>query len=188
MISVSPSSSSSSMWERCAASSMASIIPFARLKGVVRVLHQSSLPSTRAKQSVKVPPISMSIEVVMSFFLLPQACPEGIDIQLDVVGNRVTGREVLGLDESGTAWAVELDDGAPLGIRSERVLPLDYRGVDFARVAGRDQAPFLVVGARVRQLAAAPRAHPLLAVHVDIEVFGNLHSHRCCYPSLVRMP
>src|SRR5690348_14166914 len=76
---------------------------------------------------------------------------ERVYVQLDVMGQRMPGRQVLGLQQRGAAGAVELNDPAPLGVRCEAVLALHDGRMDLARVAVGDQAALLVTLACVSE-------------------------------------
>jgi hypothetical protein len=91
------------------------------------------------------------------------------------VRERVSGRQILGLDQRDAAGAVELDDPAPLRVGRETVFALDDGRVDLARVALSDQAPALVVLARPPEVVTAAVAGPALrlGVEVEVEVLGD---------------
>ena len=66
-----------------------------------------------------------------------------IEVELDVVGQRMARREVLDLEQHRAARAVELDDLAPLGIGRETVLALDHGRVDLRGSRCAIRQPFL---------------------------------------------
>jgi hypothetical protein len=68
---------------------------------------------------------------------------------------------------------VELDDPHPVRVGRERVLGLDQRLVDLARVALVDLAGMLVVLARRAEVVVADAAAPALVVEVEVEVLGD---------------
>jgi hypothetical protein len=91
-----------------------------------------------------------------------QAALEAVDVDLGVVRDRVARRQVLGLGLLAAARTVELDDPDPLRVRGERVLALDLRRVDLARVTLLDEQPLLVVLPRVADVVAARVTRPPL--------------------------
>src|SRR5262245_57109747 len=222
MMPVSASSASTPTPRRPAASAIASFIPPDRWNAVVLVLHQTRRSSSDTKQSVNVPPMSMSIAALISWppsrcvapearqetlrLVVPEArhvaqrgggssavgrrntvaafgpapaAPmsrpgstadvslrrlprgvsglQGVDVELDVAGQGMTGRQVLDLDEHRARRAVELDDLAPVLVRREAVRAAAHqRRVHLGRVARRDQAALLVGVAGVAEVGPAP--------------------------------
>ena len=120
---------------------------------------------------MNVPPTSMSIVFIAADQPLVadlqlarvQALAQPVEVDLDVVRDRVPGRQVLGLDLGEAARAVELDDPHPVRVGRERVLGVDQRLVDLARVALVDLAAVLVVLARRAEVVVADAAVPALA-------------------------
>src|SRR4051794_14376062 len=83
------------------------------------------------------------------------------------------GRQVLGLDLGEAARTVELDDPHPVRVGRERVLRVDQRLVDLARIALIDLAAVLVVLARRAEVVAAYAAVPTLVVELEVEVLRD---------------
>src|SRR5204863_8052409 len=97
-----------------------------------------------------------------------------VEVQLDVVGQGVSGGQVFHLDQGGALRAVELHDSAPVRIGGEAVLGAFHDGgMNLPGIAGRDEAAFLVGVTGVPQVAAAPVAEPALGRQVEVEVFGD---------------
>src|SRR5262249_8015022 len=67
-----------------------------------------------------------------------------IEVDRDVIGERMSRRQVLGFDLRPTARAVVLDDTNPLWIRGEIEFAGDKRRVNLLGIAGVDEAAFLV--------------------------------------------
>src|SRR5204863_8947976 len=95
-----------------------------------------------------------------------QAGLQPVDVELDVDGDRVAGREVLGLHLGAAARAVELEDPHPVGVGRERERPLDQRRMDLPGVAFVDETPLLVGPAGRDELGVAAVAAPRLTVEV----------------------
>src|ERR1700754_3760360 len=91
--------------------------------------------------------------------------------------HRVSRREVLRLDLREAARAVELDDPHPVRVGRERVLRVDQRLMDLARVALVDLAAVLVVLARRAEIVRADTAGPALAVELEVEVLRHPDLH-----------
>src|SRR3954465_5575252 len=89
------------------------------------------------------------------------------------MGHRVSRRQVLRLDLREAARAVELDDPHPVRVRRERVLGVDQRLMDLARIALVDLAAVLVVLARRGEVVAAHAAVPTLVVELEVEVLRD---------------
>src|SRR5262249_54463381 len=98
---------------------------------------------------------------------------ELVEIDLDVVGDRVSGWQALGLDLREAAGAVELDDPHPVRVGRERVLGVAQRLVDLARVALVDLARRLVAPARGAEGVIAVAAARALAVECEVEVLRD---------------
>ena len=98
---------------------------------------------------------------------------ERVDVELDVVRERVSGRQILRLDQRDAAGTVELHDPAPLWIGRETILALDDRRVYLARVALGDQTAALVVLARAPEVVTAAVAGPALRLGIEVEVLGD---------------
>ena len=119
---------------------------------------------------------------------MPASRLERVDVELDVVGQGMAGREVLDLKQRGAGRAIELDDPAPVGVRREAVLAFDDGRVDFARIPMGDQAALLVGVTRVAQIVSAALAHPPLAFEVDLEVLGDASRHVSQASSMIALP
>src|SRR4051794_17493254 len=87
------------------------------------------------------------------------------------------GRQVLGLDLGEAARTVELDDPHPVRVGRERVLGVDQRLVDLARVALVDLARMLVVLARRTEIVLADAAAPALVLELEVEVLRDSNPH-----------
>jgi hypothetical protein len=86
------------------------------------------------------------------------------DVDLDVPGHRMAGRQVFGLDQRGTLRAVVLNDLHPAGIAGEVELLVRPEGkMDLARITRPAQATELVAvvrgAARARARSCPQRWH-----------------------------
>src|SRR5580693_1180755 len=98
----------------------------------------------------------------------------GVDVELDVMSEGMTGRQVLDLYQDGAPGTVELDDPAPVAVRREAVGgAFHQRRVHLGGVARRDQAALLVGVTGVAQVGAAPVAPPAFGRQVEVEVLGD---------------
>src|SRR5260370_19976482 len=95
----------------------------------------------------------------------------GVNVELNVMGKGMAGRQVLDLDQHSALRAVELDDPAPVPVRREAVLGIGHqRRMHLRRVARRDQAALLVGVTGVAQVSPAPVAPPALRHQVEVDV------------------
>src|SRR6185437_9314403 len=91
-----------------------------------------------------------------------QALTQPVEVDLDVVCDRMTRRQVLGLDLGEAPGAVEFDDPDPVRVGRECVLALDHGLVDLPRIAVVDLTGVLVVLARGAEVVPAHMAMPAL--------------------------
>jgi len=96
-----------------------------------------------------------------------------VEIDFDVVGNRVAGRQVLGFNLGATSGTVEFDDPHPQWIGRETEITLDDREMHLSWVSIVQQATSLVVLSRRAQNAVAAIAKPLLPIQIEIEILSN---------------
>src|SRR5689334_8596623 len=170
--------------------SSASLTPWAWLWCVVSAFAWMYWPSQAKKQSVNVPPMSTEIRF-MSRSLSAHVgvdvsaerdrgaggtsrplCFQRVHVDFQVEDRRMSGRQVLSLDQRSAARTVELEDPAPgrIGRKREFVaLRVNERAVDILRITVVDQCPFLVVTARRTKVPFAAAALPALGVEIDLE-------------------
>src|SRR5262249_31837 len=98
---------------------------------------------------------------------------QAVDVELDVVRDRVSGGQILGLDLPRATWAVEFEDSNPVLVRCKRILAVDYGIVDLFRHSLCNQQSGFVVVAWADQLGPAIVAAPFFVVEIEIEIFGK---------------
>ena len=91
-----------------------------------------------------------------------------IDVNLQIVRNRVARRKRLALEHNAAARTIIFKNLAPIRVGCKGKVCSDNLRVNFRRVPGIDEAPFLVVLTSGSQIPSASIAHPRLAVEINI--------------------
>src|SRR5690606_13223934 len=92
---------------------------------------------------------------------LCEALLQSGDVDLDVMGDGVAGRQVLGFYLAAAARTVELQDADPARIGRKGVFPLEHRLVDLPGIALRNETAVLVAAVCIDQRTFAAVADPL---------------------------